>query len=370
MGSLKLGDYEALPPADERDDIVGLEFTEFSEVDWKDLAGLAALERLRFSGEGVYDLDDLPVMPRLRSLTIDPCPELVDVSALARQPYLVDLSLVSGTSRDRLDFASLAGLTRLRSLALGYNEFTDLSFVAGMPGLAQLDVASSRALREIGSLAGCRSLRTLRLDGCEQLAGVEPLAGLPDLRELWLSGQVTTALAPLAGTPLQRLVIVNRRIKDLPVDLASIAQIPGLESLEIFGAGLTGLDRLAGASVQVLRLARWGALTDLSSVGALRNLEKLAVGELPVLERLDLGAAPPSLRTVHVRECRALRDVGGLAGATGLEQVLLSWCPNVSDVSSLAALPALRRVVLSQDGPLAGLHLLQARPEVSVERRP
>ncbi|TWP49343.1 hypothetical protein FKR81_24865 [Lentzea tibetensis] len=313
MVSWILEDGEPLPSADERHGIVELKVSEYAEIEWAELSGLPALERLTLNGWGIHDLDFLPVLPRLRRLTIDPCPDLEDVSALLRQPSLTHLELCSGarTDLDRLNVETLARLTGLRSLGFSRDGLPDLSFVAGMTVLERLDLFSV-VLRDLGPLAGCAALRKLNLDGCDELAGVEPLAGLPDLGELWLSGPVTADLAPLAGTPLERLVIQHRRVKDLPVDLESIARIPGLETLEILSADLVGLDGLAGSSVRVLRLGRCLRLTDLSAVGTLPNLESLRIAEAQALERVDLGSPRPALREVRFSDCRALTGIDDL----------------------------------------------------------
>jgi Leucine-rich repeat (LRR) protein len=302
-----LEDGEALPPAGERRDIVELKVSEYAEIEWEELSGLPALERLTISGWGVFDLEILPVLPRLQRLTIDPCPDLEDVSALLRQPSLTHLELCggAGTDLDRLKVETLSRLTGLRSLGFYRDGLSDLSFVAGMTVLERLDLFS-RVLRNLGPLAGCASLRKLNLDGCNEVAGVDALAALPNLGELWLSGPVTADLAPLAGTPLERLVIQHRRIKDLPVDLESIARIPGLETLEILSADLVGLDGLAGSSVRTLRLGRCLRLTDLSAVGALPNLETLRISDARALRRVHLGEPRPALREVRFTECRAL----------------------------------------------------------------
>lgn len=117
---------------------------------------------------------------------------------------------------DADSLASLAGLTKLKSLSLvdisspneieGVPEPRLLAKLPGLPGLESLDLADSRVDdRDLGSLSVFPRLKSLSLTGTEVTgAGLEQLVALPSLEEAAIDGDAISAAA------LESLLAVKR----------------------------------------------------------------------------------------------------------------------------------------------------------------
>ena len=233
-------------------------------------------------------------------------------------PGLVDLDLSSNTNLTGGAMRSIAGLTKLRKLALVQTRFNDLN------------------TRRLAKLV---ELRSLDLRGCME-AGDMTLAmagGLPHLAALKHRSSVVTdeGIAKLtASRTLESLLA-----QDFAITSAAgthLAGLPTLTSLEVFrcqGFGTAGVLALAGTKLDRL------TLRDLPEVGdgALAVLR-----DLPRLRRLCRRAPHHPPRRVR----------GGRAAARGL-QVLDIWSlPRMTDatVARIAALPELTELSIRETG--------------------
>jgi Leucine-rich repeat (LRR) protein len=278
--------------------------------------------------------------------------------------------------------ASLAGLTKLRSLALTNTAITDEAvetIVESFPDLVELDLSSNTgltgaAMKSISSLASLErldlvqtrfnDLHTRRLKKLENLrvldlrgnmqAGdmtLKIVGGLPSLAAFKHRSTIVSddGLENLAASKTLRSLLAQ----DFLISSESgkhLAAIPTLESLEIFrcqGFGSEG----------VLALA------------PLDKLERLTLRDLPEVDDAALAvlAELPNIRRLYLHELPSVGDAGlaHLAAAKNLEVLDIWALPRMTDaaVEVIAALPNLKELSIRETGVSeASLERIAAMP--------
>ncbi|MFM2090245.1 MAG: Serine/threonine-protein kinase PknB [Planctomycetota bacterium] len=204
------------------------------------------------------------------------------------------------------------------------------------------------------------------LAGRSDVAGLEPLAGMPVAR-LRLNRTRVVDLAPLAGAPLEDLDLADTRVRDLTplagaplqalrlgqtqvADLAPVATA-ALAILDLAGTPVADLSSLAGAPLQGLRLAG-------TRVADLAPLQGMPLADL------DLSNAPVSdLRPLAGMRLAALRISGtrvtDLAPLAGMPLTSLALDgTRVADLRPLAGMPlrslAVHNTLVADLAPIAG----------------
>ncbi|MFO0625538.1 MAG: hypothetical protein U0325_07955 [Polyangiales bacterium] len=245
-------------------------------LDLAPLRHFRALEALDLS-EGI-DLDTLPVLPKLTSLSVH-APSMPDDLG-ARVPALESMTLVpmarharalrgiQATSveviaGDGMNLAVLAQMPRLRTLVMSDGPPEQVPQLAAFGHLTELDLRYTK-LTDLTPLAALVGLHTLGL-ACTEVSDLGPLAGLTGLRSLSLFAcKAVDDLAPLAGLhALRTLDLTSTAVRDL----APIAALAGLETLRLDDTKITTLDALRGLA----------SLTELGAPStAVRRLDPLA----------------------------------------------------------------------------------------------
>jgi Leucine-rich repeat (LRR) protein len=278
--------------------------------------------------------------------------------------------------------ASLAGLTKLRSLALTNTAITDEAvetIVESFPDLVELDLSSNTgltgaAMKSISSLASLERLDLVQTRfndlHTRRLKKLENLRVL-DLRGNMQAGDMTLKiigeLPALAAFKHRSTIVSDDGLENLAESktlrslLAQdflissesgkhLAAIPTLESLEIFrcqGFGSEG----------VLALA------------PLDKLERLTLRDLPEVDDAALAvlAELPNLRRLYLHELPSVGDAGlaHLAAAKNLEVLDIWALPRMTDaaVEVIAALPNLKELSIRETGVSeASLERIAAMP--------
>ncbi|RJQ76780.1 NACHT domain-containing protein [Pseudonocardiaceae bacterium YIM PH 21723] len=206
------------------------------------LAGLPALKDLRMhQARGHHDLRWLPGLERLESLDVRGCreltaldgladfteltqlelwncPNLTDFGPLSAHPGITDLSLDRPAAEFQIrDLGSLLDRVTMLNLHNLPNTF-DLADVADSP-LRHLWLTRC-AVSSLSALQGMKSLTNVSLTSTE-LAGIEPLVGLPNLSRLDLRG----------ATPGLDLTPLKEHGRPISVWLEPNQQVRGLENL-------------------------------------------------------------------------------------------------------------------------------------------
>jgi hypothetical protein len=147
-------------------------------------------------------------------------------------------------------------------------------------------------------------------------------------------------LGGLAGLPLETLVL-RANSDETEVDLAPLAACSRLTTFEAAGVRVRNLGALSATPVTTLRLLDAVPRSELAAIGNTWELADLVVTDVDDLEDLHALRFAAGLRTLEVRECRALRTVAGIESWSGtLTHLTVSGCPSL-DVRALAAMSAL-----------------------------
>ena len=251
----------------------------------------------------------------------------------------------------KADFAPLAALAGVRSLALKYCEIADLAPVAALPALAELDLYASK-VKDFAPLAAAKSLRTI------DYYAVNPLVPGEDCyRSLGTLKQVTAFHGGLTKM----------------TSLAWLKEVPQAEEVKIFAEKIDDFTPLA--SLPNLRYLRaWNmdgrnVATAFGSLKVLANATKLERLELPgsVVADFDALAALTALKTLDL----AVKCDVDLAFAKGLRNLKKLTLPNdrktahkVSNFDALAGLPALEVVSMPNVSGVASLAPLLSCPRL------
>lgn len=279
------------------------------------LAGLEyahQLQGLYAFGNDVTDLSPLAGLTNLRQLHLNQSSDLSDLSPLAGLTGLETLLL---THASITDIAPLAGLSNLRVLHLNENSIEDYSVLTGLTGLTELglSIAPEQApvlrdlpnLRALYLIAGSHTydsfdpfsgLADLEVLSIQLAAGtdISGISNLVNLRQLAIWGRLDD-ISPLAGLArLERLEIeLNGSIGALAglgdltelvlsgeiVDAEVLAQLPALTSLRMWFSGLQSLAPVAGlVNLTSLELP-YNELTDISDLSNLGQLEVLDLSD-------------------------------------------------------------------------------------------
>ncbi|WP_370950120.1 NACHT domain-containing NTPase [Amycolatopsis sp. cg5] len=182
--------------------------------------------------------------------------------------------------------------------------------LADIPALRHLEIKSNEVAGELGGLAGCRALRSLRITGFHSVVeDLSALASLPveDL-ELHVNPGFRGGRAPrldtLAGAPLRRLSIQH------PALDSGLHAVPPDLPLTTFELGMRP-DRRS-----LLGIGRWQRLETVSARGIPDIEEVRELAGLPFLKRLVLGDAVPVADLVRLRPLGALRiELSGVPAA-------------------------------------------------------
>ena len=284
------------------------------------LAGLARLVRLKnVSLRGCYQLTDvglrtLAALP-LHTLNLSGCINL----------HLRDVSFPS----------------TLRDLQLSHCDMVHPCWaLVGLCNLHTLRMDDCHQLSDddLQSLSLLGALRTLNLSGCRELANLEPLRALTDLRELFFAhSSKVHNLEPLGHmASLQVLDLQGCDIEDRDLSVLAVAtQLIDLDlhnCVKITDAGIQALAPL----VRLRRLDLFGcaAVTDqgLHALSAMTELEMLTVAHCAKVSHLRAVVNLKALRVLKVYDCTLTNQaLNSIAALPDLQTLCLSHCPDVTD---------------------------------------
>ena len=254
----------------------------------------------------------------METLTELPVPG-ADISDLTGLEFAVNLTYLNTQYNfDITDLSPLAGLTNLKTFALGCNSHTDISFLSGLTNLTDLNVGGN-GFTDISFLSGLTNLTRLHL-GNNDITDISPVAGLINLTELGLLGNDITDISPLAGlTNLTRLVLLGNDITDI--------------------SPLAGLIKLAYLDL------RENSIRDISSLSGLSNLTSryftLWLGNNDIRDISSLSGLTSPIRLSLRLENNNIRDISPLSGLTNLTDLDVGG-NDIRDISSLSGLTNLR----------------------------
>ena len=172
------------------------------------------------------------------------------------------------------DLTGLQFAINLEWLEVGYNQFSDLSPLAGLTNLDNLWFNAGAKVSDLSPLAGLINLRIIHAGG-HSISDLSPLSGLTKLEHIYLprTGLISD-LTPLAGlTKLEELYLHHNGISDISI----LSGLTGLKRINLRDNSITNISPLAR-----LTQLKWADLanneiSDASPLAGLTNLTLLAV---------------------------------------------------------------------------------------------
>ena len=271
-----------------------------------------------------------------------------DISPLAGLTQLKELDL-RGSTKNLSDISALAGLTQLTDLYLDSDNLSDISPLAGLTQLKELSLRGSERsitnnnnILDISALAGLTQLTSLSLNN-NNISNITALAGLTQLRYLNLRMNNITDISPLAG--LTELTSLNLKVNDIS-DFSPLVGLTKLESLG-FDVAYDNLSTLPESIAKLQRSLYFSQhdppISDLSPLARFAGLEILYLAGNNISDISPLSGLT-KLSTLGL-EKNNISDISPLAGLTKLSTLDLDD-NNILNVSPLAELTGLRDLSL------------------------
>ena len=253
------------------------------------------------------------------------------------------------------DLTGLQFAINLEWLEVGYNQFSDLSPLAGLTNLRTLSFPRSN-VSDLSPLAGLTNLDNLWFNAGAKVSDLSPLAGLINLRIIHAGGHSISDLSPLSGlTKLEHIYLPGT---GLISDLTPLAGLTLLKELYLHGGNISDISLLARfTALERLGLADNDILSDISPLAGLTNLKWLH------LKGNEISDVSPILSLTNLTWLSIgdnnISDLSPLADLTRLKELYLNH-NNISDVSPLVGLTNLKWLAvnynkISDISPLDGL---------------
>ncbi|KAH8613091.1 hypothetical protein ERJ75_000826000 [Trypanosoma vivax] len=322
------------------------------------ITALPCLKRLHV----IYETTDAGVAQELRhvrtleEVSLRHVPAADAAEGIAGLPLLRSLSLgATDLTDDRLRY--LTACKRLKSLLLnGCSGLTDVSPLAEIPSLEQVEVHWCDTVdRGVGEMGRLPRLCTLELT--DLLIKGEDLVGLRASKTLkrLVIGQCinVTDVSHVAEIATLEELVVHPPREIRVVGVGPLGRLPRLRKLDVDRASLSETDvRELGASgsIEELELSAVNSLIDLSHLSRSTSLLVLGVGGLKC-SVCGVGAVCglPRLREFSLCHVRVNEDpVQTVGPSASLVKLSLVKCTGITDVSFVAHFHALEVVVIDQ----------------------
>ena len=258
---------------------------------------------------------------------------------------------LSGKGLTDGDLVNLAQMTNLKSLDLeGNEEISDLSPLSGLTSLEKLSLPLPSRIRDLSPLAGLTNMKELSISGdwrenppVNEIKDFSPLASLSQMENLVLVVTDLEDLSFLSGmTGLTRLKLSGTV---LTADLTALKGLTHLKELNLDTYGLQSLSGLEGmADLEMLEIADDAGSTFVRDLSSLKDMTNLRVLRFRI-------SGYSSYNT----------DLASLSGLTNLEELIVPGGDGTVelDLTPLANLKHLRILNTGCNavdlGPLSGL---------------
>ncbi len=322
-------------------------------------AKLASLEELKVDSCRIEDWEFLRGTPGLRRLHVGEVPRSANLTALQSLKSLESLVIDRGFT----DGALIAPLSQLQRLRLYDSDVLDLSFLAQLKALRELDLSFGK-FSDIGPLRKLNQLRALKLYSAKQVKDWTPLANLTALEELDIGSTNVQSIKMLANlVSLKKLSIGFNNLRDI----GPLRNLKNLEELEAEGIPAADLKPLSQLH-QLRRVMFWGGAgydippRDLSplinlpkleelhvsgelvgglhDIGRMRSLTQLALSSVNLADYASLSQLK-QLTFLHISNSN-IKSLQPLSGLNQLVQLEMRSNEELSDLSGVEALQSLR----------------------------
>jgi len=173
------------------------------------------------------------------------------------------------------------------------------------------------------------------IDPFNQITDLSPLAGLTNLRDLYLIGDYISDITPLAG--LENLTHLSF-IRNQVVDISPLAGLTNLEMLQFGASQVSDITPLAGLTNLTSLDLSWNQITDITPLAGLTNLHSLFLRDNQITDITPLAGLadlmPSNLAHLHLSN-NQISDLTPLAGFYNLESLWVNGNP-ITDFSAVA----------------------------------
>ena len=276
---------------------------------------------------GIASLDDLKLMPYLKSLTIEN-QKMSSLEVLSHLPKLNTLK-ITNCSFPTTELSVIASLPNLKSLTVSDCGISTIAGLEGATSLEYLDLSSNGGLRSLEVLTPMTTLKELYLQH-NAVVDLSSLTGLTNLQKLDVSYNALTTLAPIAACI--RLNWINADGNQLAT-LDGVCELTLLSELSVDYNKLTDISGLASCpELMVLSIAN-NQITDISDLASLPKLEKLdfSYNTVTYLPTWQEGC---TLRTID-GSYNSLVSIDSLGTLDSLSYVYMDY-NQITDISKLA----------------------------------
>ena len=276
---------------------------------------------------GITSLDDLKLMPYLKSLTIE-SQKMSDLEVLSNLPKLTSLTLTDCAFPTK-ELSVIANLPNLTALTLSDCGISSIADLEGAASLEYLDLSNNGGLRNLDVLAPMTTLKEVYLQH-NAVVDLTTLTGLTNLEKLDVSYNSLTTLAPIASCI--RLNWVNADGNQLAT-LDGICELALLKELSVEYNKLTDISGLAACPELTTLSVANNQITDISDLATLPKLEKLDFSYNTVTNLPDWQDGC-TLRTID-GSYNALLNIDSLGKLSSLSYVYMDY-NQITDISKLA----------------------------------
>lgn len=365
------------------------------------LRGFDRVKRLKFlavQGNGAENVEILQKCLSLEylSLSLKPIPLALGNLWL---PYQLKYVSLQG-QMPAPDLQWFSGIGAVEHLTIG--KCTGLASLNGIASLKGLKKLSVDVAVLVGAAVDCPMLETLEVNG-SNVEDQHLILGSRSLRTLSVRSWDTRKSYSTNGKSVLRNLTI--RFGDEIGDLTVFGELSALESLAIRSVhrlrgfkGIEALSRLKKLDLTLSTDAESLAyfpppkLTDLSGLSRHPRLEDVKIsgfqeltaigplGDSPYLRRLILTSVPineigdlsnlPALEEVQLLDCRHLKTLDGLEGASTIMNITLSSNEKLKDVRALEKMPNLKAVSVKtvRDEVYVQLRALKSKkPEIDIQ---
>jgi Leucine-rich repeat (LRR) protein len=246
-------------------------------------------------------------------------------------PYTFRFS--NGTYHDMNDLTYFLADTSIKSLRLFGGRFHDLSPLAELSELEELEITSNSYITDISPIGSLVNLKKLTLHNGAYEGSIEALSSLVNLEELSLdySSRYYRELVPLRK--LEKLMLSNAPL--VVFDATYIAQLSSLKKLGFTGGGdpegIINIEQLKNlVNLEELIISSNNNL-DLSWITSLQRLKKFATSRCTIDDVSPLLKLP-NLVVVDFTQTR-VKDITPLLESRSIKSMLIAYPPNEDEIN-------------------------------------
>ncbi len=251
------------------------------------------------------------------------------------------VSMLEIDSKSLTSIKPLAGLTKLAKFRLRAESVQDMTPLAKLTGLQELNITNKAMGPDLKWMAGLTNLKVIDIFAGPALTSFEGLPSLASLAAVRLGGAIPADLTPILSlSGVRRVELTGCTI----ADLTPLTKLPTLADLSLYGCTVKDFSPLANCP-KLRKLTYYATKgSDYSTLGKLTQVTELK-GGMTKLDNISWVASLPNLKTFDVFS-EYVADYSPLI-KTGVEDFQI-WDMRVpvGDLSAVGQIKSLKKLTL------------------------